>query len=60
MNYIDIFVCSVPTANRELYLEHAKATTAIFKAHGALKVLECWSAGATMCRTGNLPLCRWA
>ena len=40
MNYIDIFVCSVPTANRELYLEHAKATTAIFKAHGALKVLE--------------------
>ena len=56
MNYIDIFVCSVPTANRELYLEHAKATTAIFKAHGALKVLECWGDDVPDVKLTSLPM----
>jgi uncharacterized protein YbaA (DUF1428 family) len=42
MSYVDMFVCAVPTANRTLYLEHVTATTALLKAHGALKVMECW------------------
>ena len=56
MNYIDIFVCSVPTANGELYLEHTKATTAIFKAHGALKVLECWGDDVPDGKLTSLPM----
>lgn len=56
MNYIDIFVSSVPTANRELYLEHAKATTAIFKSHGALKVLECWGDDVPEGKLTSLPM----
>lgn len=42
MNYVDAFVAAVPIANRELYLEHAKITAAVFKDHGALSVVECW------------------
>ena len=42
MTYVDGFVAAVPTANREAYKEHAEAAAAVFKEHGALKVVECW------------------
>ena len=42
MNYIDGFVAAVPTANRAAYRKHAEAGAAVFKEHGALKVVECW------------------
>jgi uncharacterized protein YbaA (DUF1428 family) len=42
MNYVDGFVCAVPNANRERYIEHAKAAAAVFREHGALQVVECW------------------
>src|SRR5947209_16318706 len=42
MNYVDGFVCAVPTANREEYRRHAEAAALVFKEHGALKVVECW------------------
>lgn len=42
MAYIDGFVCAVPTANREKYRQHAEVAAAVFKEHGALKVVECW------------------
>ena len=42
MNYIDGFVAAVPTANRAAYRKHAEAAAAVFKEHGALKVVECW------------------
>jgi uncharacterized protein YbaA (DUF1428 family) len=42
MNYVDGFVCAVPTANREKYREHAEKAAAVFKEHGALSVVECW------------------
>ena len=42
MTYIDGFVAAVPTANREAYQEHAKAVAALFRSHGALRVVECW------------------
>jgi uncharacterized protein YbaA (DUF1428 family) len=56
MNYVDIYVCSVPTANRALYLEHANATTPIFKEHGALKVLECWGDDVPEGKLTSLPM----
>ncbi|MFT4097079.1 MAG: DUF1428 domain-containing protein [Rhodoblastus sp.] len=40
--YIDGFVAAVPTANREKYRKHAETAAAVFKEHGALKVVECW------------------
>ena len=42
MNYVDGFVCAVPTANRQAYLKHAQDAAVIFKEFGALSVVECW------------------
>ena len=42
MNYIDGFVAAVPTANREVYREHAEKAAEIFKEYGALQLVECW------------------
>jgi uncharacterized protein YbaA (DUF1428 family) len=42
MDYVDGFVAAVPTANRERYVKHSKAAAAVFKDHGALRVVECW------------------
>jgi uncharacterized protein YbaA (DUF1428 family) len=42
MPYIDGFVVAVPTANKEIYKQHAEAAAIVFKEHGALKLVECW------------------
>jgi uncharacterized protein YbaA (DUF1428 family) len=42
MNYVDGFVLAVPTAKREEYLRQAQVGATVFKAHGALAVVECW------------------
>lgn len=42
MSYVDGFVVAVPTANIEIYKQHALAAAAVFKKHGALKLVECW------------------
>ncbi|MET0271699.1 MAG: DUF1428 domain-containing protein [Phenylobacterium sp.] len=42
MSYIDGMIAAVPTANKEAYLAHARATGAIFKEHGATKCVEAW------------------
>lgn len=42
MTYVDGFVAAVPTANREIYKEYAKAAATVFKEHGALQLVECW------------------
>ena len=42
MSYVDGFVVAVPRANKDAYIEHAKQAAAIFKQHGALKLVECW------------------
>ncbi len=42
MTYIDGFVAAVPVANREIYRKHAEEAAAIFKEHGALRLVECW------------------
>lgn len=40
--YIDGFVAAVPTANKDIFIEHARAAAVVFKEHGALRVVECW------------------
>jgi uncharacterized protein YbaA (DUF1428 family) len=42
MSYVDGFVAAVPTANRDVYRKHAAMAAAVFKEHGALRVVECW------------------
>ena len=42
MHYIDGFAAAVPTANRQQYIDHATRAAAVFKEHGALKLVECW------------------
>ena len=42
MGYIDGFLVAVTTAKRDVYLKHAREAAAIFKEHGALKVVESW------------------
>ena len=42
MSYVDGFVAAVPTANKEMYIEHAKLSAIVFKDHGALKITESW------------------
>jgi len=42
MTYVDGFVAAVPAANREAYRQMAEDVAAIFKEHGALRIVECW------------------
>jgi uncharacterized protein YbaA (DUF1428 family) len=42
MTYVDGFVLAVPTANKEAYIQIASTAATVFKANGALKVVECW------------------
>ena len=42
MTYVDGFVAAVPTVNRETYRKFAEHAAAVFREHGAVKVVECW------------------
>jgi uncharacterized protein YbaA (DUF1428 family) len=42
MTCIDGFVCAVPDENRAAYQKHAEEAAKLFKAHGALSVVEAW------------------
>jgi uncharacterized protein YbaA (DUF1428 family) len=42
MAYIEGFVLAVPTANKETYRAYAQKAFAVFKKHGATRLVECW------------------
>ena len=42
MSYVDGFVSAVPNQNEEKFIEHAKIMAAVFKANGALNVVDTW------------------
>ena len=42
MSYIDGIVIPVPRDKKEAYRDVSKRAAAIFKEHGALRVVECW------------------
>ena len=56
MNYIDGFVCAVPTDNREKYRAHAAAAAIVFKEYGALHVVECWGDDVPNGKLTSFPL----
>lgn len=70
MNYVDGFVAAVPTANREVYIRHARDAAVVFKEYGALRVVECWGAEvpdgqltsfpmAVQCQSGETVIFSW-
>ncbi len=42
MGYVDGFLLAVRTDRRDEYRAYAEKAVPIFKAHGALSVVECW------------------
>ena len=42
MAYVDAMVAAAPAVNKARYLELCKTMAAVFKEHGALKVIDCW------------------
>ena len=42
MSYIDGFVVAVPSSKKEEYRRVATESAAMFKEHGATRVVECW------------------
>ena len=42
MSYVDGFVLAVPTAEKQRFIEHARAADQVFIENGATRVLECW------------------
>ena len=42
MPYVDGFVLAVPTARLDAYREIAATAAAVFRDHGATRVVECW------------------
>jgi len=56
MSYIDGFVAAVPTANREAYRKYAEEAAAVFREHGALKLMECWGDDVPEGKLTSFPL----
>ena len=44
MSYVECFVAAVPNDNEAEYKKHAADMGAIFKEHGASRVVDCWGA----------------
>lgn len=55
MQVIDTFLFAVPTRHREIYRDHARRTSEIFRAHGATRVIECWDYDIPEGTTTSLP-----
>ncbi len=56
MEYIDGLVAAVPTANKQQYLEHARAAAAVFREHGAIRVVDCWGDDVPDGEVTSLPM----
>lgn len=44
MTYYTGMVAAVPTANKQAYIDHAKAAWPLFQKHGAVRTIETWGA----------------
>lgn len=42
MSFVDGFVAAVPAANKQSYIDHARAAWPLFQKYGALSMHECW------------------
>ena len=55
MNFVDRYALAVTAANRNIYLQQAAASAAMFKQHGALSVVECWGRRCALAQAHSLP-----
>ncbi|MDO4905890.1 MAG: DUF1428 domain-containing protein [Lautropia sp.] len=55
-HYVDGFLAPVPLANREAYLQTARASSEVFKAHGAVQIVECWGDEVPEGKLTSLPM----
>lgn len=42
MAYVDGYVAAVPEANKQAYITMAEEVAAVFRDHGAMKIVETW------------------
>lgn len=54
--FVDGFVAAVPNANKDAYIHHARTMGAIFREHGALRIVECWGADVPDGKLTSFPL----
>jgi uncharacterized protein YbaA (DUF1428 family) len=56
VSYVDGFLLAVPTANRDTYKALAESAAAVFKEHGAIRVVECWGDDVPQGELTSFPL----
>ena len=56
MPYVHGAVIPVPTANREAYIAKSGEMAAIFRDHGALKVVDCWGTDVPPGKVTSFPM----
>ena len=55
MAYVDGCVIPVPVANKATYIAHAEELSELFKAHGALEVVDCWESDVSEGEVTSFP-----
>jgi uncharacterized protein YbaA (DUF1428 family) len=56
MSYVDGYVIAVPMANKAAYAAKAVTMAAMFKAHGATRMVECWEDDVPEGKLTSFPL----
>ena len=56
MSYVDGFLAAVPKENKQKFIEHSKACTAVLKECGALTVVDCWEDDVPEGKVTSMPM----
>lgn len=56
MSYVMVYAGAVPNSKKEEYLAHAARMAAVFKDHGAIRVVETWGASVPPGEVTSFPL----
>ena len=56
MTYVQGFLLAVPTANKAAYTEIAETAAKVFRAHGALSVVETWGVSVPDGKVTSFPM----
>lgn len=54
--YVDGILLPVPIANQAAFVQHARETAQLFKAHGAVEVVECWGDDVPEGKLTSMPM----
>lgn len=56
MTYVMSYIAAVPTDKKAAYIKDTATIAAVFKDHGALRVVECWGADVPLGKLTSFPL----